>query len=371
VIWSGRTLIPLFLVAGALFLIIQVKGIMLPFVLAATVAYLLCPLVRFFEVRGFRRAPIVVLVYGGLLTTFVLAGYLVAPRVAAEAESAAQEMPMYVQRGTEAFDTLRQRSAAISREDSPWMQLAGRTVLNPAALDWIAKHGSTWPDQILIRMPSFATGIIPLLSVVVLVPFIAFFFMLEGPKLRDYVLKLVPGRHVEMSLNILVEVDNSLGKYIRGILLEACCVGFLAFVGFWIIDLNYAMQVAIIVGLANIMPYVGPIVGGLVGTGIAIFEWGTLTGVLLVWLVCASVRFIEDWLIQPLVLRHAVHLHPVLIIFALMAGAELFGFWGLLFAVPVACAVQVLVKVIWQWYVSEYRWHAETIPSEALRIPLI
>jgi len=168
-----------------------------------------------------------------------------------------------------------------------------------------------------------------------------------------------------------VEVDNSLGKYVRGILLEAVCVGVIAYIGFSIIGLNYALQVAMVVGLANIVPYVGPIVGAVIGVAIAIFEWGTLGGILQVLLVCAMVRFFEDWFIQPFVLQHAVHMHPVVIVFALMSGAELFGFWGLLFAVPIACVLQVLVTVVWQWYVSEYRWHKDTLPSDALRIPLI
>jgi len=369
--WSGRTIIPLLLIAALTFLVVEVRGILLPFILAASVAYLLGPLVRFFEVRGLRRPPVVIFVYAMLFLVFGVGGYFIAPMAASEAESAARQMPAYVERGAQSFHQLRERSRNISDKDSSLMRLASRTVLSPPVLDIVAQHGHSWPDKILQRMPNFATGLIPVLQVVFLVPFIAFFFMLEGPHLRDQVLRLVPARHVEMALNILVEIDNSLGKYIRGILLEALCVGLLAFVGFWLIGLDYALQIAMIVGLANIMPYVGPVIGGLIGTGVAIFQWGTVGGILQVWMICAMVRFIEDWFIQPLVLRHAVHLHPVLIIFALMSGAELFGFWGLLFAVPVACALQVLITVVWQWYVSEYRWQHDAVPSHVTRVPLI
>jgi len=174
-----------------------------------------------------------------------------------------------------------------------------------------------------------------------------------------------------MTLNLLFELDNSLGRYVRGILLEALCVGLLAFVGFWAIDLGYALQIAVVVGLANVVPYVGPVLGALLGGGVALFQWGTPIGIVKVLIVCGGVRFIEDWFIQPSVLQKAVHLHPVLVVLALMSGAELFGFWGLLFAVPVACMVKVLLEVLWPWYRSQYGFISPQPLPEINRIPLI
>src|SRR5262249_40261985 len=119
------------------------------------------------------------------------------------------------------------------------------------------------------------------------------------------------------------------------------------------------------------VPYVGPALGVLIGGGVALFQWGTAVGMLKVAIVCGAVRFIEDWFIQSLVMRRAVRLHPVFIVFSLMAGAKLFGFWGLMFAVPLAGMVKVLLDVLWPWYRSQYGLASTTRLPEVNHIPLI
>jgi predicted PurR-regulated permease PerM len=282
-------------------------------------------------------------------------------------------MPAYVEKGGKAFAQFRAslRSESTHDDRRPFKMLIHRLFDNNNVLDYIAEEGRTWPQDVLNRMPSFALGILPVLEIAFLVPFIGFFMIQQGPKIRDHVLGWVPSRYVEMVLGLMVEIDNSLGKYVRGISLEALCVGCVALAGFWIIDLDYALQIAIVVGLADIVPYVGPVMGAVLGGGVALFQWGSATGILKVLVVCVSVRFIEDWFIQPTVMRSAVHLHPVLIVFSLMAGAELFGFWGLLFAVPIACMVKVLLEVLWPWYRSQYGFSSPPPLPEVNRIPLI
>jgi predicted PurR-regulated permease PerM len=372
--FSGRTLLPLGFAAAAIFLVIQVRGVLLPFIMAAALAYLLNPLVNWFEIRGMRRPPVVGLVFLVLLTTATLGSYVVASVMAQEAQKATRQMPVYVQRAETLLAQLRR--AAVSpqaAQTAPLHQfpMLQRLIANRPLLDYVSEKGRTWPNQIVDKMAFLASGILPLLEMAFLVPFVAFFLMLESHRLRDGLLGLVPPRYVEMTLNLLIEMDNALGNYLRGIFLEALCVACMAFVGFWIIDLDYALQIATVVGLANIIPYVGPVVGAILGTGVALFEWGSVIGVIKVLAVCASVRFIEDWFIQPIVLRHAVRLHPVMIVFALMAGAELYGFVGLLFAIPAACLLKTLVQVLWQWYRSEYGYRPSVRLPEATRIPLI
>jgi predicted PurR-regulated permease PerM len=350
--FSGRTFFPLVILLVAAYFLFLIHDILLPFILAGALAYLLNPAVRFFEMRGFRRAPVVVLMYAVLVITFVFLTYKVGSFVALDAQGAAHNMPLYVHKGGEVFARL-------------------RGSIHPVLFDFLADHGKVLPQDILRSTPSFALGVIPMIEVAFLVPFISFFFIREGHDWRDRMVGLVPSRYVEMLLNLFFELDNSLGRYIRGILMEAVCVGLLAFGGFWAIHLTYALPIAVIVGLANIAPYVGPVIGILLGGGAALFQWGSLAGILKVILVCAGVRFIEDWFIQPTVLQNAVRLHPVLVLLALMSGAELFGFWGLLFAVPVACTIKVLFEVLWPWYRSQYGFVTPPPLPEINRIPFI
>jgi len=370
---SGRFALPLFFASASAYFLYRVHEILLPFVLAAVLAYLFNPLVRFFEVRGLRRRPVVLILYVSLMTILSLSSYKIAWVAALEAEEAAHNMPLYVQKGSTALANIRSslNTDTAPKGSRPFQALARRVAISADFFDFVAEHGKSWPQDVLTRMPSFALGILPVLEIAFLVPFIGFFLIQEGPKFRDHVLGWVPSRYVEMALGLMVEIDNSLGKYMRGVSLEALCVGCIALAGFWAIRLDYALQIAMVVGLANIIPYVGPVMGILLGGGVALFQWGTLAGLVKVLAVCIGVRFIEDWFIQPTVMRSAVHLHPVLIVFALMAGAKLFGFWGLLFGVPVACMVKVLLEVLWPWYRSQYGLAGPTPLPEINRIPLI
>jgi predicted PurR-regulated permease PerM len=370
---SGRTLFPLFFLTVVSYFLYRVREILLPFILAAVLAYLFSPLVRFFEVHGFRRRPVVLVLFISLVSILALTSYKLAWVAASEADQAAQNMPVYVHKGGETLARLRQslQSEELHDDGRPFQMLAHRLFAHTMILDYVAEHGKIWPREILTRMPSFAMGILPILEIAFLVPFIGFFLIQEGPHLRDHLLGWVPSRYVEMTLGLMVEIDNSLGKYVRGLLLECLCVGCIALAGFWIIGLDYALQVAIVVGFANIVPYIGPIMGVVLGSGIALFQWGSAFGIVKVFTVCASVRFIEDWFIQPNVMRSTVHLHPAIVVFALMSGAKLFGFWGLLFGVPVACMVKVLLEVLWPWYRSQYGFASPLPLPEVNRIPLI
>ncbi len=366
----GRWLLPLAFAALSIYFLVLVHAILLPFILAATLAYLLTPAIEFFVVHGLRRSAVVIAIYGAVLCVLTASVYIGASVFSQEASKAALRMPEYVQKG-QAFAERVQAAGHPSPGSSSMHPLVAMVAQNANLLTPLLSKAKSWPSTILQHMPSVASHLLPMLEISFLVPFLAFFLMMEGPKLIDQLLEWIPARYVEMSLNMLVEVDNSLGNYVRGLSLEALAVGLTAFAGFWMIGLDYALQISVVVGLANLIPYVGPVVGALLGCAVAIFEWGTPAGIVKVLIVCGAVRIIEDWLWQPIIMKRAVHLHPILIVFSLMAGTTLWGFWGLLFGVPVACMVKVLFQVLWAWYRSEYGDRYDTTPSEASHIPLI
>lgn len=372
----GPALFPAILACSALLLFYHVRSILLPFALAMTMAFLLNPVVRFLEVRGLRRGPVVILLFLSLLSLFVFGVYRGALLAAREADEAAQRMPLYIEKGQDFISRWRasaHRAQIPERrktvmENSPMLRAL---FLDPRLIDSVDLHSHQWPRQILSKMPSFASGILPALELAFLVPFIGFFLMWEGPKLRDRVLAWLPSRMVEMSLNVLVELDNSLGRYLRGIVIEAFCMGLLAFLAFRAIGLDYALQVGVIAGVANLVPYMGPVISGVVAVGISLFQNEGILLALKVIAVCVGLRLVDDALLQPIVLRSAVHLHPVIIVFSLMAGAHLYGFWGLLFAVPVACVAKVLLTVLGDWYRAQYGLRPLEPHPELNRIPLI
>lgn len=367
----GKYAVPALMLAGLLYMLFKVHEILLPFVLGATLAYLISPLVRFFEVRGLRRQPVVFIVFGGLLALLAGGAYLAVNLAGQEAAKAAQELPRYVERGRYVLQDL--HAWADKPDEGRGIQwgFVKRFVQDPIVMGRLHDRGRTLPGILLQKTSTVANQILPLMELLLLVPLIAFLLLLEGPALLENFLGLVSAHYVEMFLNIVFEIDNSMGNYVRGLCLKSFLVGLLSLAGFWMMGLDYSIQLAALSALTNVVPVIGPAATGLLAMAIAFFQWGTLGGLVKVLAVCAAIRLIDDGVLQVVVFKNSVEMHPIFIIFSLMAGGALWGFWGLLFGVPLACMLKVLLGVVWEWYRSEYGLLHAHPPAEASHLPLV
>jgi len=366
----GRYLVPLSLLGLLVYFLFKVHQVLLPFVLGGVLAYFLSPLVRIFEVRGLRRQPMVLIIFGALLAMLswgTWAGIMVASQ---EASMAATQLPRYVQRGQQFLKDFRDWEEQKAASGSLPFALTRRLTGGASPMDLISSHWRTLPAVIAQQTPSFASHLVPFVELFLLVPFIAFMILLEGPAMMERLLGTVSSRHVEMLLNIIVEIDNSLGNYLRGVCLKSFLTGLSALAGYWVIGLDYAVQLGMLTMFTNVIPMVGPWIAIAVACLVAVFQWGTVPGILKVIGVSLIVRMLDDGVLQ-LVVMNSVDLHPLAVLFALMAGGTIWGFWGLLFAIPLACTAKVLLQVIWQWYRSEYGLAPADPAPEVSHIPLI
>ena len=117
--------------------------------------------------------------------------------------------------------------------------------------------------------------------------------------------------------------------------------------------IDNAIVIALLSGVSSFVPYLGAIVGALVGGGMAFYQFGTLSAAMKVIALFAGIRLADEILLQPVIARHSVHLHPMVFLLALVLGGEMFGFMGLVFAIPAACILKTLISVTWSWYSSE------------------
>jgi predicted PurR-regulated permease PerM len=357
---NSRWIFPLILVSGFAYLVVAFHDVLLPFVLAATAAYVLNPLIVILESRGIRRERAVMVVYTVLLCTVIGFAYLAVTAAIQSTAAAAVEMPGYVQKA---------RSIIGKIEQIPWLQ---RLSLTEVLQHQVLQDGRSWVFKVIEAAPELIrTHILPLLELSFLVPFLTYFFMLDGPWFLQSMLDFVPSRHVEMFLNVIVEIDSSFGNYLRGLLLQSLFMGLMAGIGYGVIGLRYVVYISIWVALSSMVPFLGPISAALTGAIVALFQWGTVLGLVKVLAVYVVIRTMDDWVLQPQILRRAVHIHPVITSFALLAGAYAAGLWGLLFAVPVVCMLKVLLEVSLQWYRVENGLTPKAIPPEISQIPIV
>jgi predicted PurR-regulated permease PerM len=341
---QAQFLLPAALLLAGLYLAVKAAGAVFPLILSAALAYLLNPLVRYFEVRGIKRLYAVVGLYlaaGAILATVI---YLVVYLLSFELESLQETWPVYA-RQLEVFV-----SDLNTKMVTSYPMLSGLNL--PAKM-----------ARVLEAVPAFILGLLPMLSLLFLVPFITFFVLLGGSGIIDYILDHIPSRHSEIVLHVTSRIDESLGNYLRGILTEAFIIFLIAFSGLVIMGINYASAIAIIIGFSSLVPYLGAFVGAALASVVAYFQFGTFLAVFKVLMLFAGIRFFDDWFLQPYIMKRAVKLNPAVIVFALMAGWELGGIWGVVFSIPVTCIIKETLAIAIELQETEFQWKPAPEPT--------
>jgi predicted PurR-regulated permease PerM len=319
-----------------------VRSALSPFLLAAAFAYVVNPAITYFEARGLRRAQLVVVSYLCAMMLGFVAYAGLKSLIIDEAEHLRANAPSYYHQ-IKKIATVQQTRLTKSLPLPP--QIAER------ALD--SAMGSALES--LQTIPSGFLLLIPLLMHALLIPFIGFFFLLDGPSGFDGLIQIIPSRYVEQAIHLASEIDTSLGNYLRGIIIVACAITLASFIGLVAIGVDNAVFIAILSGVSSFVPYLGAIIGALAGGTMAVYQYGTISSGMKVILLFVGIRLADEIFLQPIIAKHSVHLHPMVFLLALIVGGEMFGFLGLVFAIPAACILKALLTVVWSWYASEKR----------------
>ena len=338
---STPSFLTVFIVVGiALYALFRVREALTPFILAAAFAYVVNPAIVYFEAKGLKRLHLILI---GYLTSLLIGCGAYAGLktiIIDESERLSANAPVYLAQ-IQKFVLVQQ--AQLTRKLPLPPKVAGH------ALDSVVGAGL----ERLQSVPSEILGLLPLLAHGLLVPFIGFFFLLDGPDGFDSLIQAMPSRYVEQAIHLMGEIDTALGNYLRGILIVATAIGVASFLGLLALGVDNAFMIAVLSGVSSFVPYLGVVLGIVVGGGMAWYQFGTISAFFKVCLLFFGIRLADEILLQPIIARHSVHLHPMVFLLALILGAEMFGFLGLVFAIPAACILKALVQVGWSWYESE------------------
>jgi len=188
----------------------------------------------------------------------------------------------------------------------------------------------------------------------IVIPFVAFFVLKDGEAIRHSLLQLVPNRYFEITLAIAEKVETNIGRYFRGLLLQCVSIGTVATILLSIVGLESALAVGIFAGLANTIPYFGPLMGFIAGTLVGVAQTGDFSLVPGVLIAMALTQIADNALFQPLIFSRAAQAHPLIILFVVLIGAQLGGIIGMLVAIPVTTIVRVIVQQV-LWSLRNYR----------------
>lgn len=337
------------LVAALLWLITRFWIIVPPVVVAIAIIYLINPVVTRLQKRGVARWLGSCLSYVVLVGLLTLIGYLIIPSIADQGRELADDFPTI-------YDDL---VADIE-------EFAGRLGLDDLDLpnyeelrdDISSNQGDFFSDQ-LDQITDVTLGVLEAVFLLILGPVVAFYLLLDLPSVRRNVMGLIPERHQSEIAHVGRQLGTAIGGFLRGQLVVALIVGVMTSVGFWLVDLPFWLLIGMIAGFLNIIPFVGPWVGGALGVLVALATRDLQTAVY-AGVVALIVQQIDNHFVSPTVLRATVRLHPALIILGLIAGAAIGGFWGVLLAVPIMASVKIVVGHFWRTRVLGQSWEEAT-----------
>ena len=322
--------------SGAIVLVWVFRPILLPFVAGMAIAYLLDPIAD--KLVGWRvnRALATSIIIGGAILVIVLAIGLLIPLLQSQITAFAKQLPVYLAAVIEVVKALAgQLSTVLSDE-----QLAR---LREAASSY-AGNAIAWVVDFLGGVVSGGVAFLNLVSLLFITPVVAFYLLLDWDRLVERIDGLLPRDHADDVRELVRQIDTRLAGFVRGQLIVAAILGVFYAVALSVVGLELGLVVGLAAGLLSVVPFVGSIGGFIVSVGLALIQFDTLGPVAIVAVVFIAGQVAEGNFLTPRLVGDRIGLHPVWMIFALLAGGALLGMVGLLLAVPVAAVISVLVE---------------------------
>lgn len=328
------------LAIGSIFILYTARGILTPFLIGAVIAYILNPLVDSLERRGAPRVAGIVIVYAFVSIIFTLISVYLIPITTRQLERMSEDFPTQIRSLELLVTDLYARYHTVPLPESV------RESLDSIVQQWEGFLAST-----VSRAIDATVGLLHQLPNLVLAPVLAFYFSRDKDEIRRKVISWIPAKSREEVSNLLGEIDAVVGGFVRGQLLVAMVMVALISIGLWLTGIEFWFPIGVAAGILDVIPYFGPLLGAIPALVIAVLK-SPLRAVYVV-IVFAVANQIESAVLTPRIVSGYVGLHPLVVIFALMLGARMFGLLGMMVAVPVAGMIRVIARYAWLKLVAQ------------------
>lgn len=324
-------------------------NVILPIILAVIVYYLLRPLLRMLERIKIPRIWGILIIFLALIGLITLLVFLVFPFLKSQSTKLVAEFPGYFIQLFNSLDTFL-RTSIVS---DYYSQI--ETQVNTILKDLPAEIG----EFIQSTVTGIATGLSSLVGMltsfilaIVTVPFIVFYLLKDGENLPKYVMKLFPPRMRDDLQSVFHNIDKQISSYIQGQILVSICIGFMIFIGFSIIGMDYALLLGVIASVTSVVPYLGPVIAITPAAIIALVTSPLmLVKLAVVWTI---VQLVEGKFISPQIMGKSLHVHPITIIFVLITAGSLFGVPGVILGIPGYAILKVIISHFYTLFKRRY-----------------
>ena len=323
------------------FLTIYFLGkVIFPFFISVILKYLLNPIVNFLEKKKIPRAISTILIFLGVIAAAIIFILIILPTVKSEIEIVINNMPQYLEVLQQKIIPYLEETFKIpipKTSEEIIQELKTRLKgLSPDFVQWASSY-------ILKAFSSTLSFFLGILSFFI-VPVAAFYLLKDYNKIKEKAIDLIPKSYKKKAQALLSEIDTVLKGFILGQLFVSIILSVIYSIGLWIIGVDMPVVIGILSGLANMVPYLGLIVGISTAGLMAFLEFQDFYHSLYVIILFGSAQGLEGMLISPRIVGERVGLHPLAILMAIFIGGNLFGFFGILLAVPVTAVLKVFAK---------------------------
>ena len=332
-------------VAIALVALLYLLGpILTPFFLAGIIAYVCQPLVGAMQRRRIPRVLGVIVAMLLIAAIVVLLLLIVLPLFVKEIVLLTREVPIWLDK--------------LNTNVAPWVneKLGTAIRLDPASLKETITEALQTSEglgmKVLASLRMGGLGLLGLFANLVLVPVVLFFLLRDWPILIERLEALIPRPWRNRMLGFIREADQALGQYLHGQILVIVAMCFFYPIGLWLAGLSFWLPIGIITGMLVFVPYVGAATGFILATLAAVMQFSDIGRIAWVWVVFALGQALEGNFITPKLVGERIGLHPIAVIFALLAFGQLFGFAGLLVALPASAVLLVALRKLRESYVA-------------------
>ncbi len=327
------------------YLLYLLAPILTPFLVSALLAYLGDPLADRLEQKKLSRTLAVCVVFIVMLVLIAIFLFIAMPLIESQLLRLIKRIP-------EILDTLQQSWL-------PWLATTLGVDLGNINLQGLKSSlDGNWKAEgnmlciVISRVSTSGQTVILWLSYFLLIPVVTFYLLRDWDHLVEKTAVLIPRKYVRTVTSLVTDCDAVLAEFLRGQLLVMLALGIIYSTGLWLVGLEFSLLIGLGAGVVSFVPYLGFIVGFAIASVAAFMQFHDVIHIIYVLLVFGAGQALEGMVLSPLLVGDRIGLHPVAVIFAVMAGAQLFGFFGMLLALPVAAVITVVLRHLHQQYLN-------------------
>lgn len=295
------------------------------------------PLVKFLENQNMNRLTSVLIVFAVSGTFIFFALSILIPKVVAQMNTISEAL------SRENVSILLNQIEAAVRTYIPFVDstdVAGK----------ISNFLSSLIFDSINNLSNIVSSIVSIIAILVIVPFMTFFILKDNQAIIKGLVNIMPNRYFEVSYSVIWKIREQLGRFVRGWILDAFLVGVMSAVGLSFLGIQNSITIGFIAGVGHLIPYFGPIIGGIPAIIISLIQFGDLSMLPSITILFIIIYTLDNGYIQPNVFSKSTDMHPLVIIILILAGSQLLGVFGMLLAVPVATVIKTAAREIYSGF---------------------